>query len=199
MKRKGRNFVFLVLYVDDILLASSDINLLNDTKAFLSKCFDMKDLGEAAYVLGNEIKRDRSKYLLGLSQQSYITKVLKRFEMQQCSNGEVPISKGDKLNQTECPSNDLEREDMKNRPYAKLVGSLMYAQVCIRSDLAFAVGVLSRFQSNPSYKHWVAGKKILRYLQRTKHHMLMYIRVKELEVVGFTDSNFTGSYPASGN
>lgn len=108
MKRKGRNFIFLVLYVDDILLASSDINLLNETKSFLSKHFDMKDLGEASYVLGIEIKRDRARCLLGLSQQSYINKILKRFKMHQCTPSEVPISKGVKLNKDQCPRNELE-------------------------------------------------------------------------------------------
>ena len=69
MKTVGSHFIFLILYVDDILLASSDLNLLNVTKAFLSRNFDMKDLGEASFVLGIEIKRDRKKGLLGLSQQ----------------------------------------------------------------------------------------------------------------------------------
>lgn len=68
LKSEGKSFIFLVLYVDDIILASSSMRLLNNTKAFLSKNFDMKDLGEACYVLGIEIKRDRSRGLLGLSQ-----------------------------------------------------------------------------------------------------------------------------------
>lgn len=83
--------------MDDILLASSDLKLLNDTKTFLSKNFGMKDLGEASYVLGIEIKRDKARGLLGLSQQSYITKVIKRFSMEGCSTIDVPVSKGDRL------------------------------------------------------------------------------------------------------
>jgi hypothetical protein len=145
LKSEGNAFIFLVLYVDDIILASSSMKLLNNTKAFLSKNFDMKDLGEASYVLGIEIKRDRSRGLLGLSQQSYINKVLKRFDMSNCSPGEVPMSKGDKLNKRQCPKTNLEREEMKSRPYARLIGSLMYAQVCTRPGLAYAVGMLSRF------------------------------------------------------
>ena len=86
---------------------------------------------------------------------------------------------------------------MESIPYASLVGSLMYAQVCTRPDLSFAVGMLTRFQSDPGHKHWVAGKKVLRYLQRTKSHMLVYKRVKKLELVGYTDSDFAGNYPAS--
>lgn len=197
LKTVGSKFIFLILYVDDILLASSNLKLLKDTKSFLSSNFDMKDLGEASYVLGIEIKRDRARGLLGLSQQNYITKVLKRFGMETCSYGEVPMSKGDKLTKQQCPKNDHEKAEMESKPYARLVGSLMYAQVCTRPDLSFAVGILSRFQSNPGHGHWVAGKKVLRYLQRTKSHMLVYRQVKELELVGFADSDFAGHYPVS--
>lgn len=87
----------------------------------------MKDLGEARYVLGIEIKRDRQRGLLGLSQRGYIEKVLKRFNMLACGTTELPISKGDKLSKEQCPKNDLERHAMKDKPYASLVGSLMYA------------------------------------------------------------------------
>jgi hypothetical protein len=71
-KVKNGRFIFLTLYVDEILLASSDVSLLQETKKFLSSNFDMKDLGEASYVLGIEIHRDRTKYALGLSQKVYI-------------------------------------------------------------------------------------------------------------------------------
>jgi len=78
VKQIGRTFVFLVLYVDDILLVSNEARFLQDTKNFLSKRFDMKDMGEATYVLGIIIDRDRSRGFLGMSQKAYIDKVLKR-------------------------------------------------------------------------------------------------------------------------
>ena len=83
-KVSGRKFIFLILYVDDILLASSDLGLLHETKRMLSKNFDMKDLGEASFVLGIEIHRNRSRGLLGLSQRAYVDRILERFNMQQC-------------------------------------------------------------------------------------------------------------------
>ena len=89
--------MFLVLYVDDILLASNDINMLRETKRFLFRHFDMKDLGEASYVLGLKIHRDRTKGILGLSQQAYIDKVLKRYGMKHCKPGNTPVAKGDKF------------------------------------------------------------------------------------------------------
>ena len=80
-KVSGSAVVFLVLYVDDILLIGNNIPTLESTKAWLGKCFSMKDLGEAAYILGIKIYRDRSRRLLRLSQSTYIDKVLNRFNM----------------------------------------------------------------------------------------------------------------------
>ena len=91
MKVNGNKFIILVLYVDDILLAVSDVRLLHDVKKFLFNNFEMKDMGDASYVIGIEIFRDRSRGLLGLSQKGYINKVLERFKMEKCSVGIVPI------------------------------------------------------------------------------------------------------------
>jgi len=89
------------------------------------------------------------------------------------------------------PKNELERKQMDNIPYASIVGSLMYAQTCTRPDISFAAGMLGRYQSNLRLDHWKAVKKVLRYLQGTKNHMLTYKRSDHLEVIGYTDSDFT--------
>ena len=145
LKVSGSHFIILVLYMDDILLASSDINLLHETKSMLSKSFDMKDLGDASYVLGIEIHRDRSRHLLGLSQKAYINRVLERFNMDKCKPGDVPVAKGDKFSKEQCPKNEMQKNLMKDKPYSSAVGSLMYAQVCTRPDLSFIVSVLGRY------------------------------------------------------
>ena len=192
LKESGSKICFLVLYVDDILLASNDKGLLREVKQFLSKNFEMKDMGEASYVIGIKIHRDRYRGILGLSQEAYINRVLERFHMKDCSPSVAPIVKGDKLNLSQCPKNDFEREQMKNIPYASAVGSLMYAQVCTRPDIAYSVGMLGRFQSNPGIDHWKAAKKVMRYLQGTKDYKLMFKRTDNLEVVGYSDSDFAG-------
>ena len=81
VKFRSGKFIFLILYVDDILHNSSDVGLLLETKKFLSSNFDMKDLGEASFILGIEIHRDRTKGVLGLSQKAYLEKVLKKYSM----------------------------------------------------------------------------------------------------------------------
>ena len=85
LKFSGSKFIILVLYVDDILLPSSDVELLHETKRFLFRKFYMKDLDNASFVLGTQIYRDRSRGILGLSQKSYIDKVLNRFGMSNCA------------------------------------------------------------------------------------------------------------------
>jgi hypothetical protein len=84
--------------------------------------------------------------------------------MHECSTTHVPFMKGDKLGTFQSPRNQLEINEMKSIPYASAVGSIMYAQVCTRPDLAFVTELLGRFQSNPGIKHWKAAKKTLRYL-----------------------------------
>lgn len=192
LKVSGSKYIILVLYVDDILLASSDMNLMHETKRFLHNNFDMKDLGEASYVLGIEIHRNRSHGVLGLSQRAYIDKVLKRFNMQNCSPSVAPVVKGDKFSLKQCPKNRLEMDQMEHVPYASAVGSLMYAQVCTRPDIAYIVGMLGRYQINPGADHWKAVKKVMRYLQGTKDFMLTYRKTDNLEVIGYSDSDYAG-------
>ncbi|EOX94267.1 Gag-protease-integrase-RT-RNaseH polyprotein, partial [Theobroma cacao] len=129
------------------------MGLLHEVKQFLSQHFDMKDKGEASYVIKIKIHRDKSQGIMGLSQKAYINKVLKRFQMKDCSPSVTPIVKGDKFNLNQCPKNELEKEQMKNIPYALAVGSLMYAQLCTRPDITFGIGMLGRYQSNPGLDH----------------------------------------------
>ena len=109
LKISGSKICIIVLYVDDILLASNNMGMIHETKEFFSKNFDMKDLGEVSFVIGLEIQRDRSRGLLGLSQKAYIEKVLKRFNMQNCSASVALIVKGDRFSKFQCPQNNLER------------------------------------------------------------------------------------------
>jgi hypothetical protein len=81
---------------------------------------------------------------------------------------------------------------MKNISYTSAVGSLLYAQVCIRPDIAMAIGMLGRYQSNPGMEHWKAAKRVMRYLQGTKDYGLTYRYTDHLEVVGYLDSDFAG-------
>ncbi|MFA1236646.1 hypothetical protein, partial [Klebsiella pneumoniae] len=94
----------------------------------LTSQFDMKDMGEAAQVFGIEIRRDRAKEFLGISQRSYINKVLKRYGMENCSPIMALIFKGDIMSLKVFPHIVEDKALMSQTPYASVVGSLQYLQ-----------------------------------------------------------------------
>jgi hypothetical protein len=150
----------------------------------------MKDLGEAAYILGIKIYRDRSKRLIGLSQDTYIDKVLKRFNMEEAKKRFFPMSHGIHLSKTQCPSTTDERERMSRIPYGSTIGSIIYAMICTHPDILYAHSVTSRYQSHPGESHWTAVKNVFKYLRRTKGMFLAYGGEEELVVTGYTDASF---------
>ncbi|KAL0411170.1 UNVERIFIED_CONTAM: hypothetical protein Slati_3706700 [Sesamum latifolium] len=138
-KISGSSVAYLVLSVDDILLIENDVKMLGDIKAWLSTQFSMKDMGEASYILGIKIYRDRSRRMLGLIQSSYIEKVLKRFKMKHSKQGLLPMRHGIKLSKKKSPKTDAELKRMSNIPYTSSVGSIQYVVQCTRPDVAYAL------------------------------------------------------------
>ena len=173
-KVSGISIAFLILYVDDILLIGNDVELLKSVKDYLNSKFSMKDLGEAAYILGIKIYRDRSRRLIGLSQSTYLDKILKKFRMDESKKGFLPMLQGTKLSKTQSPATAEDREVMNLKPYASAIGSIMYAMLCTRPDVAHAISLTSRYQSDPGLEHWTAVKNIFKYLRRTKDMFLVY-------------------------
>ena len=149
----------------------------------------MKDLGEANFVLGIQLFRDQKNRMIALSQSSYIDKVLKKFAMQDSKKGGQPSRTGITLSLDDCPKTSEEKVYMEKVPYASAIGSLMFAMFCTRSDICYAVGIVSRYQLNPGLNHWVGVKHILKYLKRTRDYILVYSG-KDLTPLGYTDSNF---------
>ncbi|KAG8473016.1 hypothetical protein CXB51_034911 [Gossypium anomalum] len=189
-KVSGSTITFLVLYVDDILIMGNDIPTLQSIKTWLGSCFSVKDLGEATYILGFKIYRDRSRRLLGLSQSTYIDKVLKRFNMEESKRGFLPMRHGISLSKEMCPSTPQEREYMSKIPYASAIRSIMYAMLCTHPDVSYALSMTSRYQVDPGEGHWTTVKNILKYLRRTKDMFLIYGGEEELSVKGYTDASF---------
>ena len=179
------------MYVDDILIAGNHVKSICEVKYFLKSQFEMKDLGEASYLLGIQIIRDRKSRILQLSQEQYIDKILKRFYMDSSNPIDTPIHKQTKLSKKMCPINDEEKRKMEHRPYTQVLGSIMYAMLCTKPNLSFTISLVGRFQSNPGEAHWIAVKRILRYIRGTKSHKMTYSG-KHLKVIGYSDSSFSG-------
>ena len=93
-----------------------------------------------------------------------LRKSSKKYNMQNCKSSPAPVVKGDRYGEFQCPKNQYEIDQIKAVPYSSAVESLQYAQVCTRPDLAFVIGLLGRYQSNPGIEHWKLVKKVLCYL-----------------------------------
>ncbi|GJX04994.1 retrotransposon protein, putative, ty1-copia subclass [Tanacetum coccineum] len=153
VKASGSYVTFLILYVDDILIMGNNIPMLQDVKSYLGRCFAIKDLGEAAYILEIKIYRDRSKRLISLCQSAYIEKILKRFYMENSKRGMISMQEKLKFSKSHGALTPAKIQRMQNIPYASAVGSIMYAVRCTRPDVAFAQNITSQFQQNPGEVH----------------------------------------------
>nr|GEX48978.1 retrotransposon protein, putative, Ty1-copia subclass [Tanacetum cinerariifolium] len=192
LKASGSNITFIILYAVDILIMRNSIPMLQSAKTYLGKCFAMKDLGEAAYIFGIKIYRDRSRRLIGLCQSAYIEKILKRYCMENSKRESIPMQQKLKLSKSQGASTPVELKRMQNVSYASTVGSIMYVVRCTRPDVAFAQNVTSQFQQNPSDIHWTTVKNILKYLRNTKDMFLVYggdIK-RGLRVSCYTDAGY---------
>ena len=196
-KQVGNHFIYVVLYVDDMLLVGNNMDVIKEVKMQLSSKFDMKDLGAASLILGMEIKRNRADRKLWLNQRKYIETILHRFNMQECKPVKVPILVGVRLSSEQCPkTQEEEEEDMSHVPYASAIGSLMYAMVCTRPYIAHAMGDLRRYMSKPGKERWTTIKRVFRYLRGTTDHAICYQGKagldRVLDVHGFVDADWDG-------
>ena len=174
-----------------MLVASKNMQEIKVLKKQLSESFDMKDLGASKQILGMRISSDRKERKLTLSQEEYIKKVLERFNIQDAKPVGTPLAGHFKLSKEQCPKTEQERNQMSKVPYSSAVGSLMYAMVCTRPDIAHAVGAVSRFMSDPGKEHWQAVKWILRYLRGTMGTVLCYSG-SDTTLRGYVDSDMAG-------
>ena len=112
--------------------------------------------------------------------------------MHDCKPGDAPVAKGDKFSLSQCPKNNFEIQEMQQIPYVLAIGSLMYSQVCMRPNIAYIVDMLGRYLSNPGKDHWIEAKRVMRYLQRTKDYMLTHRKSDQLEIIRYSNSDFSG-------
>lgn len=193
VKKFKSSYIILLLYVDDMLIAGADMKEIIKLKKQMSEEFEMKDLGPAKQILGMNIVRNKKDGSLTLSQEKYIGKVLERFKMndEKTKPRNTPLGSHFRLTKDQSPSSEDERADMAKVPYASAIGSLMYAMVCTRPDIAHAVGVVSRFMSDPGREHWEAVKWLLRYLKGTSKLGLCF-KGKDSVLRGYTDADLSG-------
>lgn len=181
--------VWLVLYVDDILIISTSTNAINDVMRVLSKEYRMKDVGKVNEFLGITIDYDRNEGTMTLSQSSKIEKMIKRFGMENCKGVATPLDKSYTtfLNQ----NRQLTKEAF---PYREAIGCLLYLAMCTHPDISYSVTFLSKFCEEPTAAHWVLVKRVFRYLRETSNYQLQFFKSSNANLYAYSDADW-GSLP----
>ena len=163
-----------------MLILGTDLDSINDTKRFLSSNFEMKDMGVADVILGMRIRRQSSNIIL--TQSHYIEKILKKFNQFDCTPVSTPFESQIRL----FPNTG---RAISQLDYARIIGNLMYAIICTRPDIAYAMGKLSRYTSNLSTLHWHAINQILKYLKGTMNYGISYCGYPTV-LEGYSDASW---------
>nr|ABA96132.1 retrotransposon protein, putative, Ty1-copia subclass [Oryza sativa Japonica Group] len=177
----GGEGVILCLYVDDILIFGTSLNVIEEVKDYLSKSFEMKDLGEADVILNIKLQRGDEGGIT-LVQSHYVDKVLSRFGYSDCKPAPTPYDPSVLLRK----NRRIARDQLR---YSQIIGSLMYLASATRPDISFAVSKLSRFVSNPGDDHWQALERVMRYLKGTMSYGIHYTGYPKV-LEGYSDSNW---------
>jgi hypothetical protein len=184
------NIITIGLFVDDLVLISASLEAITDLKTSIKERFDITDNGHISEILGLQVDYDRTNRCIKLYQHGYATSVLERFGMIDCKPVSTPMIPHAPLKKTDEAGNFVPADSAW---YKSVVGSLIYLSNSTRPDLAFAVGMLARFMSDPGEHHAVAAKRVLRYLAGTQDHGLTYRNDKSAitdTVTGYSDADF---------
>jgi hypothetical protein len=176
----GSKRVILCLYVDDILIFGTSIDVVNDVKSFLSQSFDMKDLGEADVILNIKLIKGENEIIL--KQSHYVENILKRFEYSDSKASPTSYDPSLKLRKNR-------GHGINQLLYSQIIGSLMYLVGATMPHISFVVNKLSRFTSNPGSDHWCALEHVMRYLRGTSTYGLHYTGYPTI-LEGYSDSNW---------
>uniref|UniRef100_A0A453AK77 Reverse transcriptase Ty1/copia-type domain-containing protein n=1 Tax=Aegilops tauschii subsp. strangulata TaxID=200361 RepID=A0A453AK77_AEGTS len=182
----GKDRLLVGIYVDDLLITGADEEVIANFKLQMKKLFKMTDLGLLSYYLGIEVQQKPEGIII--CQEAYAKKVLESCGMKDCNPSHVPMKPRLRLSKkSEAPAVDATE-------YRSVVRKLRYL-TNTRPDLAYSVGIVSRFMEAPTTEHWAAVENILRYIKGTTNFGCVYLRKKKKEMVellGYSDSDMAG-------
>jgi transposase InsO family protein len=181
VKKDCDDILYVLLYVDDVILAGNNDQMMESVKSSLMSRFRCKDLGVLSYFVG--IKVTHTDNGIFLSNEMYLKGVLKRFEMENCNPISTPLEVH--------PPRETEGPCIVGlKPYRELVGCLMYAMLTTRPDLCVAVNFYSRYQTNATQSQWVGLKRVLRYVKATLKYGLFLPKFSQTLLVGYADADW---------
>jgi Reverse transcriptase (RNA-dependent DNA polymerase)/gag-polypeptide of LTR copia-type len=178
----------LVIYVDDCAITGNSTLQIENTKRELQEKFRLTDMGPLSWMLGIAVTQDRAARTISLSQRSYIDTILSRCKFANMTSRATPMDPNIVLSKEQSPQTPEDIEYMKNVPYRKCIGMLMWADLGTRPDIAFAVSALAQFSENPGIAHWEAVKRVFRYLKGTRDYVLTY-GTEKTGLIGYSDAD----------
>lgn len=181
IKQQGSSFTAILVYVDDLVLAGTDLSEIHYVKQYLDDQFKIKDLGQLRFFLGFEVSRSSSG--LVINQRKYALELLSDAGFLASKPANTPMNPSPKLSQdATIPYSDASS-------YRKLIGRLLYL-TNTRPDICFAVQQLSQYVANPLQHHYQAATRILRYLKSCPAKGLFFPAQSDLKLSAFADSDW---------
>lgn len=196
LSRSGR-IMILGVFVDDMisLYSHHDEQEWLELKAIFANTYKIKDLGDVEFILKMRVRRDRLKKTLTLDQEAYVDRIVEKFNMTESGIQKVPISTTNEIRQQNAEKVEQSTE-MKAIPYLPLIGSVLYAALTTRPDIAFAVNMCTRVAKNPNMAHWRCLKRVLKYLKGTRSARLVFPKPKMANepflVSAYCDADWAG-------
>ncbi|GBN42655.1 Retrovirus-related Pol polyprotein from transposon TNT 1-94 [Araneus ventricosus] len=187
--KNSKGELIVIIYVDDLICCTSNVNLYLEFKNVLSNEFAIKDQGKLNFCLGIEFSQNVKNGQIAMSRSKYIENVLGKFSMLDSKTVKTPLDPSVKLTKEMCPKTEAEKAEMSLYPYWSLIGSLVYLAICTRPDICHTVSYLSQLNENPGVPHWTAAKRVLKYLKVTKNCGLTFHPTK-WPLVGYADADW---------
>ena len=173
-KHVGKDIVISAVHVDDGVVTGNNVSLIKKFKVDMNAKYKLSDLGPVNSLLGIKVNRDLANRTIALSQLAYIEAIITKFNFDNLKACAMPMDPSAPLSKSQSPSKLEDIARMRNVPYREAVGSLMYAAMGTRPDIAFTTSTVAQYLENPGWKHWEAVKRIFRYLLGTKTLQLTY-------------------------
>mgnify|MGYP001809905741 FL=1 len=178
--------LWLLVYVDDLILVGRPGPTLNNMAAKLEVLLDARALGEPTSFLGMKINYDRENKTISIGHEWMTRELVAKFGLEEGNARVIPMTPATKL------TGEGELLDVSIYPYSQLVGGLLYLSVASRPDIAYSVGALARYMSKPTMQHWQAAKGLVRYLSGTVAYNITFGGGENASLLGYCDADYAG-------
>lgn len=180
---KNGDWCLMLVYVDDILVTATNIDIIKKVERDISSTFDIRNLGEVKYYLGIEINSKNGIY--SINKKKYINKIVKGFGLEEAKTSKIPLDSGYEKNQ-------IENKDLlpSNAQYQKLIGCLLFVSLNSRPDISASIAILAQKISKPTKYDWNELKRVVQYLKGTANYQLYLAARDKSDLIGYADANW---------